>query len=499
MAALLAVYCLVGTWFQLDFGEIMGYYTMFAEGLRDGHLHIKLTPDQVNLVDMIPYEGRYYLQWGPFPGLLHLAPQLVGLTLTDRVASILATWLGAWLLLEICLLLAARHSPKTPAWLPLGMFFAYGLATPAALVAYRGTVYNESISIGATCVLASFYSLLRGQRERSLLWPTLAGFALGAAVTTRVTLALYAAVFFVGWGAIAWMRKRSLGAAAPTLGAYCAPIGVGVALMLAYNAARFGSPFDYGNSYKPGETSHLAPFSLARVPENVGHYLFSLPQLSGDFPWVEHVGMQPIELVSRAEAMSSILLASPFLLFAALPLLRALRERRLDELNVAVACAAAGSLGMFAVLLAFAAASRRYVQDFGPLLVVLAFVGAAMIVERRGAAPGWWKPALAAVVVASGLMHAQIAFVQSFRTPTADLNVTRFLTQIGPTLRSVAPGPELAREEAMARHDYAVSLVQQRRFDEAVDQLRVAAELMPDSDRIQQNLRRAEAMAARAR
>ncbi len=495
LGLVLVVYASVGTWFQFDFGEIMGYYTMFAEGLLDGRLSIHLTPAQVNLVDMIPFEGRYYLQWGPFPGLLHLIPKLFGLSLTDRAASILAAWLGGWVFLEIVSLLAVRHFSTTPRWLLLAFYFAYALATPAALTAYRGTVYNESISIGATGALFGFYCLLRAQRDASWRWPLLSGLALAAAVATRVTLALYAAVFLPAWAAVAWRRKPSVGAALAPLTAYCLPIVCGVALMLAYNAARFGSPFDYGNSYKPGATSHFAPFSLARIPENLGHYLFSLPRVSGDFPWLEHEGRPPVERVSRAEAMSSIVLASPFLLFAAFPVLSAIRRRKLDDLTLLTATAAVSSLGMFAVLLAFSAASRRYVQDFGPLLMVVAFIGAAMVVQIRGGAPRWWKAAACLAVLLSSALHAQIAFVQSFRTPTPDLNASRLLIDVGPSLRAIVPGPELAREEAVARNDWATVLLRRRRFAEAVAQLRVAAELLPDSDRIQKNLRVAEGLA----
>jgi len=487
LAALLVIYAAAGTWFQFDFGEIMGYYTLFAQGLAAGHLYIAPTPDQVNLVDMIPFEGRYYLQWGPFPGLLHVLGNVLGTGLSDRVATLLATWLGAWVFLEILLLLRRRHFAEIPEGSAVWGFFAYALATPAALAAYRGTVYNESISIGATCALFSFYCLLRGQRDEAVRWPLLAGTALGAAVLTRVTLALYAPVFGLGWLAVLWLRRREVKPMlAPAL-AYGAPIVLAVALMLGYNVARFGSPLDYGNSYKPGETSHFAPFSLARVPENLGHYLFSLPEASGDFPWLEHAGNQPIELVSRAEAMSSILLASPFLLFALVAAVRlARRKDPADELTVATLVAGAGAALMFAVLLAFASASRRYGQDFLPLASVVAFVGAAFYFRGRTIGAGW-KAAAVLVLIASGLLHWQIAFVQSFRTPTPDLNVARLLVQMGPTLRSIAPGPQLAREEGMARNDFGTVLVREGRFAEAAEQFRVAAELMPGEERIRRN------------
>jgi len=50
------------------------------------------------VTDMIPFEGAYYLQWGPLPGFLHMVPMLVGLRLSGRV---LAGWLTSFLFFQI--------------------------------------------------------------------------------------------------------------------------------------------------------------------------------------------------------------------------------------------------------------------------------------------------------------------------------------------------------------------------------------------------------------
>ncbi len=81
-----ALYAAIGTWGRFDFSDMMGYYDLFAQGLLAGQLHLLYTPEQVNLVDMIPYQGVWHFNWGPFPVLFHLAALLVGATLSDRVA-----------------------------------------------------------------------------------------------------------------------------------------------------------------------------------------------------------------------------------------------------------------------------------------------------------------------------------------------------------------------------------------------------------------------------
>ena len=495
--ALLVIQATAATWGQFDFSNMMGYYDMFADGLLDGHLYIGFTPDQVNLVDMIPYQGRYYLQWGPFPVLFHLLARPLGLTLSDRMVCILAGWLTALVFLEILLLLRRRHFAALPPAYCRWFFFAFALGSPAALVTYRGTIYNESIAIAALAVLLAFLALLRYQEEFTSRWMLLGGACIAAALTTRVTMALYGAIFFAAAALTLWLAKKPLKQVVQQLAAFAVPVVVGVAVMLAYNQARFGSPLDYGNSYKPGASSDFAPFSLLRIPENLRHYLLSLPRISTDFPWIEHAGWLPLEYTSRAEAMSSLLLGSPFLLLAVFAW-RALSPRSTvpANLKVVTAAAALGGCSMFAVMLLFSAASRRYAHDFVPMFLILAFAGVALLADPGGL---WkrWRVAAWGALVFSALLHAQIAFYQSFHTPTPDLNVIRTFVALNPLVRTVLDGPRAAEEEAIARNDLGTIYMREGRAEAALEQFEEAARLQPDSGRIRQNLEVARRRAGR--
>ena len=85
---LLVAYVLLGTWGQFDFSDLAGYNNLFADGLLQGHLYIAPTPAQGPLQDMIPFQGHYYLQWGPFPSALRLIFRVFDGTLTDRVVRL---------------------------------------------------------------------------------------------------------------------------------------------------------------------------------------------------------------------------------------------------------------------------------------------------------------------------------------------------------------------------------------------------------------------------
>ena len=487
---LLAIYAALSTWGQFDFSDIMGYYDLHADALLRGQLHLLLGPDQVNLVDMIPYEGRYYFQWGPFPVIFHLAARAVGLRLSDRVAALAAGWAAAVLFLEIVLLLRRRHFPEVSKGAVRWFFFAFALATPTALVTLRGTVYNESIGIAAAAILFAFYAFLRAAEHGSVAWTAAAGCGVAAAGLSRITLLLYAGPFFLAFGALFLLRRSSTRSLALKLALLSAPIVAAGAIHAANNYARFGSVFVFGHEYNPARAtwSEGGAIRPRAFFENFRHYFLSLPELSADFPWVAHQGWGPPIHVTRAEAVSSLILASPFLLFGlyALPLLGR-REESVD-LRLAAGLALGGAGLLFALMMSFEAASRRYAQDFVPLLAVFAFIGLGMR-ARRGV--DWRRlrlPARAVFAVAAA-WNIHVPFYQSFYTPTPDLNVMRTFVALKPTLEALLPdGPALDREAAIAANDLGTTLLNRRKFPEALDAFEKANAWLPGDPRIERNL-----------
>jgi hypothetical protein len=499
VAIALAIYCLVGTWGQFDFSDLMGYYDAFADALLAGQLHLLLTPQQVNLVDMIPYEGKYYFNWGPFPVIFHLAARAVGLRLTDRVACILAGALSCCLLLRILLVFQARHYPDLPnGWLRW-FFFGFGFAAPTALVTMRGTIYNESIGISAALILAAFWSFLRFQESPAARWPLLAGAAIGAAAFTRVTLILYAVPFFLAFAFVDWKRRALTARIAAALAVFSLPVFAAAGLHLAHNNARWGKPLSFGQEFKPESVAKpggkvIRPYAIA---ENMRHYLLSTPRFSPDFPWIIHEGWPPVVHVTRAEAMSSLLLGSPFLLLIPFSIL-IFREQpgdSRDSLRAAAALALGAGCFMFLFGMMLPAASRRYAQDFFPLLTVAAFLGAAELARRNLLDWKRWRvPAWILLLLAAGI-NIHTPFYQSFQTPTADTNVMRALVAWTPTIQKVLPGPKLNEEAAIAANDLGTLYFRDRRFADALKMFEKAAAWMPESARIQQNLRMARQMA----
>ena len=495
LGVLFLVLACLSTWFQFDYGDMMGYYDLYADGLAKGNHHLTMTPNQVNLVDMIPYEGRYYFNWGPFPVVFHFAARLIGLRLSDRVACLVAGWLTAALLLAILLRLRKRYWPELPLEIPLWAMFAFALATPAVLVTMRGNVYNEAIGVAALMIVVTFWAFLRYQEDSQSHWVLLAGTATGLAAVTRVTSVLYAIPFFLAFGAQRWFRDRSVPGTLSHMAAFSVPVFLCCGLLMANNQARFGSPFDFGRTYKPESIANpeIKAFNLVCAPESLGHYLISGPTITRDFPWVVPDGLEPVECVTRAEAMSSMFLLSPFLalVFFAWPIRESSRP---IELRLAGGLALGSALFIFGVMTTFASASRRYMQDFVPLLMVVAFVG---LMLKFG--PEWkrWRVTAWVVLLLSIPLNIQAPFYQSFFTPTPDLNVIRFFVKAAPTLRSLLPGPELDEQAAIAANDLGTMFMRERRFGAALTEFEKAAEWLPGDPRIEKNVALARQMAPR--
>lgn len=494
---LLLIYATVATWGHFDFSDLMGFYNMLADGFDKGNLYVDARPDQGSIWDLIPYEGHYYLQWGPFPALLHLAVKWMGTELSDRVACVMAGWLTALLFFSIILRLRRNYFRRLPKSVCTWFLFAFALASPLAFVSLRGTIYHESIVVAGLGIMGAFFAYLRYAEGGALRWAFFCGLGTAAAMATRVSLGVYAVVLGAAVLAVQYRRKHSLPRAAAHLLTYGGPILLCGVLLLAYNQGRFGSPWEFGIQYLPSSvTKDFKVFDIERIPENLRQYLLAPIQYKPDYPWLIHDGWAPLESTNRAEDMSSLLIASPFLLLGLLgwPLLRLAHQGggQPFELRVCFATAALSSMLMFAVLMTFAASSRRYSHDFVAPWMIVVFLGVAL---QSGKQVRWgrWLVAGWGVVFLSGLLHVHLCFT---RPEPADLNVIRTFVAVSPYARKILPGgPNWDREEAIARNDLGTIYIKERQFHAALEQFEKAAELMPNEPRIERNVRLARRLA----
>ncbi|MDT8306434.1 MAG: hypothetical protein RRC07_10900 [Anaerolineae bacterium] len=237
-AAAFAVYAVAasGMWLQQSLAP---HYIHLADALNHGQLHLLYTE---NLYDLLLAGERAYVAGSPLPAVL-LMP-LVAL-LSNRFSDILfSIIIGA---INVGLVQAIFRRP----WLTI----LFALATPHLYMAALGSVWLTAHLVALLFALPALYFGWR--RERWFL----AGLLLGLAGLARPSL-WFGSAFF---GAYIWLqhRQRGRGERFPwrPLLAFSLPVAAGVAIHLAYNAARFGSPLDFGYGYTAGAPNVVATYN----------------------------------------------------------------------------------------------------------------------------------------------------------------------------------------------------------------------------------------------
>lgn len=281
-------------------------------GVADERLLAVENPyDTINLqANQIPYladyayhDGKYYVYFGIVPELMLYLPWY--LVTGQDMPNYYAVWFyfsgfiaaSALLVYE----LMKRYFPKAP-------FFMYFVGTFMLTGSYSGfyllirpDLYHVPIAASlmfTTGGLGLYLAGLNRSRGRFLCFG--AGslcMALNAGCRPQFLLFLFPALLFVGTEL--WREKKKLGEIKPLKSLFLTKAGICQCLVLAlpyfaaalgimyYNAVRFGSPFDFGATYSmtSNDMTHRG-FNLERVLYGVWYFLFQLPRLEGDFPWL---------------------------------------------------------------------------------------------------------------------------------------------------------------------------------------------------------------------
>jgi hypothetical protein len=288
------------------------YYNLLVAGLREGHLYVKadvdpglLSPDpkiraQASYrLDMSLYHGRYYLYFGIVPVVLTYLPYalLTGHYLPPNAAVLLMVGVGflfyVWLFADA----KRRYSAALPPLLEILCVLALAFAPGTSALLVCAGVYEAAVAGGYLCLAVACWSLFRALHAESGVarWLALASFALGLAVGCRPTyvVALPAVLLAAAYRArtIGSAEAESGGRGAVWLRRLAAAVvpagGVGV-LLMAYNYARFRSPFEFGLHYQVSQliATGLPLAKASFVWPNLRWYYFTPPVIGPYFPYV---------------------------------------------------------------------------------------------------------------------------------------------------------------------------------------------------------------------
>ena len=244
--------------------------------------------------DLAYYNGKYYSYFGVAPVLTFYYPyyKITGKLPTLAMANNFYTVLGIFFM---CLAILA--TVKLLKLKPKLLLLLLMLPTSAAAMGFW-TVGNEidrytlpTVSGLCFLMISLFTGMTACTMTKKKLKPVLlliSGTALALSVASRPTVALCAAVLVPFFICILLDKKEKLPYRLGLAASFVAPLIVGAALIMKYNAARFGSPFDFGAAYQLTVSDiHANTLRLSNLPSAIYHYFLQLPVAKNSFPFFD--------------------------------------------------------------------------------------------------------------------------------------------------------------------------------------------------------------------
>lgn len=295
-----------------EFPKIGNLYVNQANAFLKGHLSLLESPSPQILAlsdpytfearkgltylwDASLYHGKYYLYWGPVPALILAAVKaLTGGPIPDpflAAASAIGILAILWTLLWQ---VRKRFFSQSPA-ISISLFLLVAILNlPFLFLLGRGRVYETAIITGQFFLLVGLTAFFMATQSRKSGWLLLAGLSWGFAIACRYNLAISVAVFT---GFALWIIYRSMGehrAVGTRMVCLVGPLVVCLLGLGAYNALRFGNPFETGLNYQlTAPVDQGRHFSLAYLRTDIYLNLLYPYRRVESFPLIRSIGVAP--------------------------------------------------------------------------------------------------------------------------------------------------------------------------------------------------------------
>lgn len=440
------------------------YYHLLAQAFQHGQLHLLLEPSPELLAldnpydyrnrehvpqlwDATLYNGKYYLYWGPVPGLI----SALWLTFTNKPltdASLVLLFLATTAVFSLLLLKKIASDFRYPAWLSWSAAVALVVNVPALWLLTRPSVYEASIAGGQAFILVGLYFGYCGLRSRTpqKSFLILSGLALGLAGGTRTNLLISVAMLaFLMACYLYVIYKKHIQKLAIALFSLGVPLALVLAALLWYNYARFNSIFEFGHRYQLTGPALPANYhdvsSVKYIVPNFYTYFLRPPAFSTEFPFItipwikERMWPSLIRLPENyyyTEPTAGILLIVPLIGIAVFLVARYAwlwLDGELDLLHhpsiyrhrlfrLLFLCLLFYSVIQTIILLLFISSSLRYLYDITPVYIFLSTIFFGSQLKRLAAQPHQEK-LFSLIWVAASLATALFAILVSL---TGDAN-----------------------------------------------------------------------------
>lgn len=340
------------------------------------------------LWDVAYYQGRYYVYFGIVPCLLFQLPfeLLTGVPdLPPSLAMIVMAWLLIFAVFGLVRQAAQRWFPSASA--AACLLAAAGIAGGSQVyyLLLRPSVYEYAILCGAAFVLLALWQWLCAANTpvqhhgKIMLHMALGSLCMALVAGCRPQMELFAVLCLpIFWPQyIRQKRLRSKQGITEAI-AFVLPVILVALGLMAYNAARFGSPFDFGANYNltSNDMTHRG-FRIGRLAPALFTYFLSLPVVQAVFPYLAGTKMQTnfMGMTITEVFYGGALVSLPLLwAFAVLPLLRR-RMARQKDLRAMVLLPVLLAVILAALDCQMAGVLYRYLSDYlTPLLFAAALV-----------------------------------------------------------------------------------------------------------------------------
>lgn len=380
-------------------------YGALAHSLLNGRLDLEQDPpaemaelnnpydpterDAANIVgglwDHAYYNGRYYVYFGIVPCLLFQLP-FEALTGIQNLA-----YAPCMVILGLVLLVSwfGIVNQVVRRWFTGASSAAYVLGVAALVLGsqlynllFRPYIYEYAILCGAALLLLGLWLWLSAAatpvEHRGALIAKLAigSLCVAAVAGCRPQMELFAVLAVpIFWQRYIGQRRLRSRAGCGEAVAFLLPVVLVAAGLMWYNAARFGSPFDFGANYNiTGNDMTKRGFNVVRIGPAVFTSLFDLPRLKSVFPYLEEVDVQTNAVIRTISEkfMGGMLGATPYTWALALPLLPAARRslHRRRAVSGLVYASLTGAVIITVVDCEMAGVLYRYLMDYSPVLLL---------------------------------------------------------------------------------------------------------------------------------
>lgn len=396
-------------------------YGALAHSLLQGRLDLEADPPEALLAMENPYDnaarseaqiegalwdhafynGRFYVYFGVVPCLLFQLP-FEALTGIQNLSYAPCMVILGLIFLAACFGIVHQCVRR---WFPQASSAAYLLTVPAVVLGsqlyyllLRPYIYEYAILCGAALLMLGLWLWLSAaatpvEKRAALLAKLAFGslcVALVAGCRPQMELFAFLAIPIFWQRYIGQKRLRSRAGAGEAV-AFLLPVVVVAAGLMWYNAARFGSPFDFGANYNmTANDMTKRGFNVVRIGPAVFTSLFELPSWQGIFPFLRETDVQTNAIIRTISEKftGGILAATPYLWVLVLLCIPAFR-RRLQQQRGAACIVWAGLAAMAVITVVdcqMAGVLYRYLMDYSPVLMLSAalcwFCAESAIVHR---------------------------------------------------------------------------------------------------------------------